>query len=93
MHLFCRNVNLYPCFILADDVIVYGGPSSHRVLPSSFRVNSSNNSEVVNGIDAQGRLNPDNRLLDSDERAVYQEALQVSIFGPLIYICCLLPAS
>ncbi|XP_062192955.1 helicase-like transcription factor CHR28 isoform X2 [Phragmites australis] len=59
-----------------DDVIVYGGPSSHRVLPSSFRVNSSNNSEVVNGIDAQGRLNPDNRLLDSDERAVYQEALQ-----------------
>ncbi|OEL30921.1 Helicase-like transcription factor CHR28 [Dichanthelium oligosanthes] len=72
-----------------DGVIVYGGPSSHRVLPSSFGVNKSNNSEVngfgaqgrlnnseVNGFGAQGRLNPENRLLDSDERAVYQEAVQ-----------------
>ncbi|KAK8460285.1 hypothetical protein SEVIR_2G308600v4 [Setaria viridis] len=58
-----------------DDVIVYGGPSSHRVLPSSFGVNNSNNSEL-NGFGAQGRLNPENRFLDSDERAVYQEALQ-----------------
>ncbi|KAG2645040.1 hypothetical protein PVAP13_2KG394400 [Panicum virgatum] len=59
-----------------DDVIVYGGPSSsHRVLPSSFGVSNSNNSEV-NGFGAQGRLNPENRILDSDERAVYQEALQ-----------------
>jgi hypothetical protein len=61
---------------LTDDVIVYGGPSSHRVLPSSFGVSNSNNSEV-NGFGAQGRLNPENRILDSDERAVYQEALQV----------------
>ncbi|XP_062195182.1 helicase-like transcription factor CHR28 [Phragmites australis] len=59
-----------------DDVIVYGGPSSHRILPSSFGVNNFNKSEVVNGFDAQGRLNPENRLLDYDERAVYQEALQ-----------------
>ncbi|KAL6659399.1 hypothetical protein ACP70R_003439 [Stipagrostis hirtigluma subsp. patula] len=59
-----------------DDVIVYGGPSSRRVLPSSFGASSSRNSEVVNGFDAQGRLNPENRILDSDERAVYQEALQ-----------------
>ncbi|TKW26616.1 hypothetical protein SEVIR_3G202000v4 [Setaria viridis] len=58
-----------------DDVIVYGGPSTHRVLPSSLGVNNSNNSEV-NAFDPQGRLNPENRLLDSDERAVYQEALQ-----------------
>ncbi|CAN6175220.1 unnamed protein product [Urochloa humidicola] len=57
-----------------DDVIVYGGSSSHRVLPSSFGVNNSNNSEV-NG-QAQGRLNTENRHLDSDERAVYHEALQ-----------------
>ncbi|KAF8700630.1 hypothetical protein HU200_033975 [Digitaria exilis] len=58
-----------------DDVIVYGGTSSHRVLPSSFGVKNSNSSEV-NGFGAQGRLNPENRPLDSDERAVYQEALQ-----------------
>ncbi|RLN35333.1 putative ATP-dependent helicase C17A2.12-like isoform X1 [Panicum miliaceum] len=58
-----------------DDVIVYGGPSSHRVLPSSFGASNSNNSEV-NGFGAQGRLNPENRILDSDERAVYREALQ-----------------
>ncbi|CAL5086998.1 unnamed protein product [Urochloa decumbens] len=58
-----------------DDVIVYGGPSTHRVLPSSFGVNNSNNSEV-NGFGSQGRPNPENRLLDSDERAVYHEALQ-----------------
>ncbi|CAN6198798.1 unnamed protein product [Urochloa humidicola] len=57
-----------------DDVIVYGGSSSHRVLPSSFAVNNSNNSEF-NG-QAQGRLNTENRHLDSDERAVYHEALQ-----------------
>jgi hypothetical protein len=61
---------------LTDDGIVYGSPSSHRVLPSSFSVNNSNSSEL-NGFGAQGRLNPENRFLDSDERAVYQEALQV----------------
>lgn len=54
-----------------DDVIVYGGSSSHRVLPSSFGT-----SEAVNGIDTHNRLNPENRLLDYDERPVYQEALQ-----------------
>ncbi|TVU43058.1 hypothetical protein EJB05_09494 [Eragrostis curvula] len=57
-----------------DDVMIYGASSSNRVLPSSFGANNSN-SEGVNGIDAQGRLNPENRFLDSDERAVYQEAL------------------
>ncbi|KAK3122863.1 hypothetical protein QOZ80_8AG0619410 [Eleusine coracana subsp. coracana] len=58
-----------------DEVIVCGASSSHRVLPLSFGANNSN-SAVANGIDTQGRLNPENRSMDSDERAVYQEALQ-----------------
>ncbi|GJN39518.1 hypothetical protein PR202_gb28642 [Eleusine coracana subsp. coracana] len=58
-----------------DEVIVCGASNSHRVLPSSFGANNSN-SAVANGIDTQGRLNPENRFMDSDERAVYQEALQ-----------------
>ncbi|KAL6843089.1 hypothetical protein ACP4OV_026802 [Aristida adscensionis] len=59
-----------------DAIIICGGSSSHRVLPSSFGANNSKNSEAVNGFDAQGRLNPENRIMDSGERAVYQEALQ-----------------
>lgn len=62
---------------LPEDVYVYGSSSSHRVLPPSFGRNSSaNHSEFANGIDMQGRLNLENRIIDSDERAVYQEALQ-----------------
>jgi hypothetical protein len=52
----------------------------HRVLPSSFGANNPNN-KAVNGTDGQGRMNPENRLVDSDERAVYQEALQVWHLG------------
>ncbi|KAL5231586.1 hypothetical protein ABZP36_030362 [Zizania latifolia] len=60
-----------------EDVYVYGGPSSRRVLPQSFSGNiSANNSEFANVIDMQGRPNLENRTIDSDERAVYQEALQ-----------------
>ncbi|KAJ1267542.1 hypothetical protein BS78_07G064500 [Paspalum vaginatum] len=59
-----------------DDVVVFEGPSSNRVLPSSFGASNSNNSEAVNGIGTHSRLNPENRLLDYDERPVYQEALQ-----------------
>lgn len=59
-----------------DDVIVYGGSSSHRVLPSTFEATNSNNSEVAKGFETHSRLNPENRVLDYAERAVYQEALQ-----------------
>uniref|UniRef100_A0ACD5ZZC5 Uncharacterized protein n=1 Tax=Avena sativa TaxID=4498 RepID=A0ACD5ZZC5_AVESA len=60
-----------------DDVYVYDGPSSHRVLPSSFGGhNSASNTELANINDMQARPNLENRILDSDERAVYQEALQ-----------------
>uniref|UniRef100_A0ACD5ZZ55 Uncharacterized protein n=1 Tax=Avena sativa TaxID=4498 RepID=A0ACD5ZZ55_AVESA len=60
-----------------DDVYVYDGPSSHRVLPSSFGGhNSASNTEPANINDMQARPNLENRILDSDERAVYQEALQ-----------------
>uniref|UniRef100_A0A0D3GWZ4 Uncharacterized protein n=1 Tax=Oryza barthii TaxID=65489 RepID=A0A0D3GWZ4_9ORYZ len=53
-----------------EDVYVYGSSSSHRVLPPSFGRNSSaNHSEFANGIDMQGRLNLENRIIDSDERA------------------------
>ncbi|AQK50397.1 Putative SNF2-domain/RING finger domain/helicase domain protein [Zea mays] len=61
---------------MADDVIVYGGSSSHRVLPSTFEATNSNNSEVAKGFETHSRLNPENRVLDYAERAVYQEALQ-----------------
>lgn len=43
---------------------------------STAGVNNSNNREI-SGSDAQARLIPENRLLGSDERAIYQEALQV----------------
>jgi hypothetical protein len=67
-----------------DDVYVYDGPSSHRVLPSSFGGhNSASNTELANINDMQARPNLENRILDSDERAVYQEALQVCIFWPI----------
>lgn len=59
-----------------DDIIVYGGSSSHRVLPSTFEATNSNNSEVAKGFETHSRLNPENRVLDYAERAVYQEALQ-----------------
>ncbi|XP_066351272.1 helicase-like transcription factor CHR27 [Miscanthus floridulus] len=59
-----------------DDVVVYGGSTSHRVLPPMVGGTSSNNSEVANGFETRNRLNPENRVLDHDERAVYQEALQ-----------------
>ncbi|KAG0522763.1 hypothetical protein BDA96_07G065700 [Sorghum bicolor] len=61
-----------------DDVIVYGSSTStsHRVLPPMVGATSSNNSEVANGFETRSRLNPENRALDYDERAVYQEALQ-----------------
>lgn len=60
-----------------DDVYVIDAPSSHRVLPSSFGGhNSANNTELANISDMQARPNLENRILDSDERAVYQEALQ-----------------
>lgn len=74
---------------MADDVIVYGGSSSHRVLPSTFGQTNSNNSEVALGFEARNRLNlnAENRALDYDERAVYHEALQVSL---IIYAYMLL---
>ncbi|KAM0852429.1 hypothetical protein ACQ4PT_051745 [Festuca glaucescens] len=56
-----------------DDVYVYDAPGSHRVLPSSF---GGHNTELANINDMQARPNLENRILDSDERAVYQEALQ-----------------
>uniref|UniRef100_A0A0D9X514 RING-type domain-containing protein n=1 Tax=Leersia perrieri TaxID=77586 RepID=A0A0D9X514_9ORYZ len=60
-----------------EDVYVYGSSSSHRVLPPSFGRNSSvNQNDFANGIDMQGRPILENRIIDSDERAVYQEALQ-----------------
>ncbi|CAM0911077.1 unnamed protein product [Alopecurus aequalis] len=60
-----------------DDVLVYEGASSHRMLPTSLRgLNSANNTELANINDMQARPNLENRFLDSDERAVYQEALQ-----------------
>ncbi|XP_047078604.1 helicase-like transcription factor CHR28 [Lolium rigidum] len=55
-----------------DDVYVYDGPSSHRVLPSYL----ANNTQLANINDMQARPNLENRILDSEERAVYQEALQ-----------------
>lgn len=72
-------INAFSYLVLSDEVIVCGASSSQRVLPSSFVVNNSNGG-VANGIDAQGRLNPENRPMDSDERAVYNEALQVLYF-------------
>jgi hypothetical protein len=78
---------------LVDEVIVYGGLSSHRVLPSSFGANNPKN-KVVNGTDGQGHMNPENRFVDSDERAVYQEALQVwHIVSTLRCVFCFLPSS
>ncbi|KQK18942.1 helicase-like transcription factor CHR28 [Brachypodium distachyon] len=60
-----------------DDIYVYGGTSSNRVLPSSFGGNNSaNNTDLVNGNGMQARPNLESRFLDSEERAVYQEALQ-----------------
>ncbi|XP_006659184.1 helicase-like transcription factor CHR28 [Oryza brachyantha] len=60
-----------------EDLYVYGTSSSQRVLPPSFGRNSSaNHREFANGIDMQGRPILENRIIDSDERAVYQEALQ-----------------
>lgn len=84
MHDFSRGTNVFPCSKLPDDVFVIDGPSSHRVLPSSLRGhNAANNTELANINGMQARPNLENRFLDSDERAVYQEALQVCIFGPL----------
>jgi hypothetical protein len=81
---FSRGTNVFPCSTLPDDVYVYDAPGSHRVLPSSFGGhNSANNTELANINDMQARPNLENRYLDADERAVYQEALQVCIFGPL----------
>lgn len=60
-----------------DDVYVYDSPSSHRMLPASFGGhNSASNNELANVNDTQARPNLESRFLDSDERAVYQEALQ-----------------
>ncbi|KAE8772336.1 putative ATP-dependent helicase C17A2.12-like [Hordeum vulgare] len=60
-----------------DDVYVYDSPSSHRMLPASFGGhNSAGNNELANVNDMQARPNLESRFLDSDERAVYQEALQ-----------------
>lgn len=87
VQIFCSDINLHPFFIWADDVVVYGGSTSHRVLPPMVGATSSNNSEVANGFETRNRLNPENRVLDYDERAVYQEALQVSL---IIYVYMLL---
>jgi hypothetical protein len=81
MHDFSRSTNVFLCSKLPDDVFVYDGPSSHRVLPSSLGGhNSANNTELANINDMQARPNLENRIMDPDERAVYQEALQVCIF-------------
>jgi hypothetical protein len=81
MHDFSRSTNVFFCSKLTDDVLVYDGPSSHRVLPLSFGGhNSANNTELANINDMQARPNLENRIMDPDERAVYQEALQVCIF-------------
>ncbi|KAF7095986.1 hypothetical protein CFC21_098015 [Triticum aestivum] len=60
-----------------DDVYVYDSPSSHRMLPASFGGhNSASNNELANVNDMQARPNLENRFMDPDESAVYQEALQ-----------------
>ncbi|XP_010234334.1 helicase-like transcription factor CHR28 isoform X2 [Brachypodium distachyon] len=63
--------------MLPDDFFVHGGTSSRRMLPSSFGGNSSaKNNQLVEGNDMQAYPNLENRYLDSDERAVYHEAIQ-----------------
>ncbi|VAI87515.1 unnamed protein product [Triticum turgidum subsp. durum] len=60
-----------------NDVYVYDSPSSHRMLPASFGGhNSASNNELANVNDMQARPNLENRFMDPDESAVYQEALQ-----------------
>ncbi|VAI75720.1 unnamed protein product [Triticum turgidum subsp. durum] len=62
---------------VANDVYVYDSPSSHRMLPASFGGhNSASNNELANVNDMQARPNLENRFMDPDESAVYQEALQ-----------------
>ena len=81
---FAGGTNVFPCSELPDDVYVYDGPSSHRVLPSSFGgQKSANNTELPNMNGTQAPPNLENRFMESDERVVYQQALQVCIFGPL----------
>ena len=81
---FNTSTNVFPSLILPDDVYVYDSPSSHRMLPASFGGhNSASNNELANVNDMQARPNLENRFMDPDESAVYQEALQVCIFGPL----------
>ncbi|VAI87525.1 unnamed protein product [Triticum turgidum subsp. durum] len=74
---FNTSTNVFPSLILPDDVYVYDSPSSHRMLPASFGGhNSASNNELANVNDMQARPNLENRFMDPDESAVYQEALQ-----------------
>ena len=67
---------------MSDDVYAYEGLHSQRMFPPSMpSFNPVNNDpEVSNGFGTQGQPNAEKRPLACDERAIYEEALQVHNF-------------
>lgn len=77
----------YFCFLSADDVLIYKSTDTHRVLPPSLiNGKSLDNPQPFGSNDAGNRSAlGDQRLVGHDERAIYQEALQVFLLV-LIYL-------
>jgi len=73
-------------FVLADDVLIYKSAGTHRVLPPSMmNGKSADNPLLVGSNDAGTRSGlGEQRLMVHDERAIYQEALQVFSQGSCV---------
>lgn len=84
LHSYSGGVYVNFCDSCTDNTHIYGNVGTHRVLPSSLMPGKAH-SQPLSSNDIQKHFGAgDDRRREHDERAIYQEALQVAIFNIIL---------